>query len=504
MQSNAQYENVFESATTLQKRYSYLKRTAQLPRNKTNDRRKIKEAKQALDRLERNLLKSLTPNLLREVIVSEVYVHFPNTQPRLVLMPRLLELAATSAEAAKRFAYLLIKATFFCLRPPGDEHEAPEGLVITSFTARAMMECGQLIRSSYLGKAYGYIARLIEATQRRDERARWCLEMLYLTALQYGYNLEPVPESVWSEDHSSLLEASGNVSPSSVAKKIRLPFMCPVKHAALLKTIFNKMEREALEETRLIKDLAAKVAAIPARAFQLYLSEVWSEIAASTDSDHSVVLSDGRDKVAVKVPGLSCSGLTSFAFVREDPTTESGWCTYPQVHINLFWNGFGERSVTRLTIAADGELQGFERPSWPIELQRVLYCIIFDAYAQIVLPKYTGLKEQNEQAAKRSKQARPRRRKEGETVSVHPHFRRLAAGWQASEEQVERSLKVMGRTPPVGMTFVDEFDRDYPGPTAQQSFARNAWDAHDRLIPRIVYTGHSLDELLTEVRLAGL
>lgn len=481
-----------EAAVALRERYVQLVRRA-------DSRRSSKAARRERRQFERQILSDLTPLVFRELLIYEIWRPNSTVPSQLCLVPRIFELASKSLRDALRLAHLFIHATFFHRREEdlAGKAEVPEACLQLCFTGMTAQITGLLGAQDLYLHGHSFISCLVDNARRgkSDDAVRY-LGVMFVTIWDHGFHLDPVLETQWSDSDTQRLRGSMNMSPEEVRPhKIGVPFAWDRKGHETLKGIFDRQLDDLFAGGETVAQLSSEVSDIPATAFARYLSDLWHMVERSVGQEHSVVLSEGRDKIALAVPAFQAAGLGSFSFVREDASADSGWCAYPCVHLRFFWNRYGEHVVTQATIREDGLLEGLDLPHWPSKLERVLHCIIFDAYAEIVLPR-----PERSNARHARQTSRPTSTQgSGGSVFVHPHFRTLAEGWQASDERIARSLEIMGMAPPPGMTFVDEFDREFPGASPRQ-LTQDLWTQHENLSARFVYTDDSVGNIIQIIR----
>ncbi len=465
------------------------------------------QARIELQKLDQRLFNTMTAELLREMLIAECYTPDPRQETEKVVLPRLLRFALSVEGNVKRFFHHLLYASVLHSRPPDcdDKEEVPESFLLLCFCGKDLEERCVLKPSEMHMQCWSLISVLCKAVHKGDAEVMKLLSFAVQGLMHYGYQLVPILEVQYSDDQFDVLVASLKMSPRAVQPKsgkgIRIlyaPFSCKQQEYSALASIIAEIKERVDRESKKTIPVFNQLESIPLEAYEQFLSNLWASIA--NESNPHLVLSGGRDKVVIDVAALNCTGLRSFSFVREDKT-EGTWCVYPRVHINFFWDKGNHRRYSSATIEQDGTVSDFDIYSWPSVLQKALWCIIFDAYAEIVLPRKSESNE--EQSARNRKEVERRkyrkRRRSGDAVPVHPFFRKLAEGWQASPEKIQRSIDVVGHAPPEGKTFVDEFSRNFPdfeNPTVQP---KNLWDRHQKLPPILVYKESSLLGLLEDI-----
>lgn len=497
-------KTIFKNASRLQATIRRLSPVRSRPPQREKKRKPPKrlspQDRKDLAEIDRQLLKEIDVSTLREILIRELYCPHGTTKPDKIVTPRLVRIASESLSQAICFTRLLLRATLFYQRPADchEREEIPDHFVEMLFIYRTM-RMGNLVSLEPIPDPFRIVELLVAAAKRGNLESRNILSLLIKEMMQFGFNPIPVADEDYADCHFQALQ-SAQPCHDNQGMGAAYPFACPENVFDTMKEITGEALAEAKENYRRLKDLERKVSAIPVSAFESFLTRVWEMISKAAESEHRLVLSGGRDKVVISIDALRYTGLDSIAFFREEP--DGGWCPFPKIHVHFFWDHGGEHHITRTTISEQGEIVGYHNDSWPVYLIKILWCVVYDAYAEIVLPNGTS-KESNPSLTVPCK-ARPRRnrrqrhRTAGQTSVVHPYFRRLAEGWEASAQQIERSIKVVGHAPPTGHTFVDEFERLAPDQPAQTQ--RDAWKANADHDPVLLYDDGTVEGILADIR----
>jgi len=458
------------------------------------------KSRDLLEQFGKCALQHTTAPAFRALILKEIYVAPGHKPVRATALPRIVQSAGESLDGAKKFAKLLLRATFFHLRNQlaGEKEETPHHFAALCFLGAALEFINVIPQRPELYRnSYAFVHQLVSGVRRGDEESERLLRLLFLESFQFGYMLSPLPQSQFSLDHLNIVLTSISTEVVRQGSNL-LPFPCLDSDHEILSKVFRSEIENRNRESRTLGKQLERFNSIPISAYEDFLSTRW-ELIASNHEPH-LVLTGGNDKVEINIPAFESASLHSFSFVREDPPdSSSSFCRYPKIHVMFFWDCLGEKDVTTATITEEGEILGFRKDSWPPVLSKLLWTIVLDAYAHIVLPKAKDAESAPKQGRGSEHKRERRRRRPGEKVFVHPHFRKLAAGWRASEEQIAKAIEYTGEAPPPGKTFVDEFDRGFPGERLPKAKTGNLWDRHQQILPVLSYDEDVLEEVLSEV-----
>lgn len=507
--------NVFDDAHVLHSTYQKLTKLTQVKTGKDNAKQRgrnqsrSREANRALRQLDRNLLEKLTPELFRQLVVLE-WSDSPQTATEKAVVSRhVWRMAGSSITQAKRLAHLIVHATMLYCPPSDEEHkvvdERDEADLCYDFLLMSMggmehpFESRLLIPSPFpLRLMFGFIAQLIHSANRGDQTAHDYLRLFYRSLGVWGFDLQPVAAAEYSVNHQRQLLKSvqaGLEERPSGRPPLPFPLRCPDPYYSCLVKIIEE-ERTwifAEPEWSAREGFWKRLASIPLTAYDGFLEAMWSFI--DEQKAPSLVLAGGHDKVVMHIPYYQYCGIVSFAFVREHPA--GGFRCYPEIGINLFIKEFHERAVRQLVLDREGKIKGFKDVDWAPHLAAALWCIIVDAYAEIVLP--ADAKENLRNLHRNRSLLLKPHHANGESVRVRPHFAKLPPGWKASQRQIEEAILQTGSPPQEGYTFKGEHHRGFPGTALPYQEAMNAWEVHERIEPSLVVTQDHVGALLTHI-----
>lgn len=497
-------DNVFTDMVLLRQTYRRLEQQATLPRPRgrgvlkrpsQEQRQRIRDAKSTLEWLNNQLLRSISPELFQQLLIHEVAADSPLSE--VIVTPHILRQSGSSLAQAKRVAHLFVHVTLFHSRSPenSEREEVPCALLHMCFMARFLHKQRIFVNPKIIPQGFDWIERLIEGAVARDNEAYFYLRLLYHALVDWCFDLQPIRQGEYTQRHwdECVGALEGRRERDGRREIVATPVPYSDRHWGMLNQARLDHTTWLRESAGVLNTFLDRLKLIPIEFYEQHASNLWARI--SGEGRPHLVLSNGQDKVEVLIPGLRTTNLCSLAFVREHPTVAGQWRSYPEIGVNLFWEMLCEHRVSQVTITSAGEMQGFNIPTWPPHLTMFLLCLILDAYAQIVVPH-----PQHPPSPSGGTRVRRNHHHQGSRVPVHPHFRRLAAGRRASQEQIDRSVQATGHPPPAGYTFVDEFQREFPGYVPPAQVQTDLWHAHKRLRPVLVYDADVSDMLLDEIR----
>lgn len=453
----------------------------------------LKRARRALLQLDERLLAELIPEVFQCVLSLRMPYSLADWWKEPVCS-RILMLAAQSLPNAKRLAHLFLQVLLYNYSGCSSEE--------MDWYNDILLSC--IVDSSTVGHVsgrarFGFLARLVEASAKGDVEANSQLRLFDRLLYRWRFALYPIAQESETEDHRQQLLESLEIAHTTLREEGAPPLVLPLGFAS---PYFEALQRARNDELALFSDAAYmgpldafwdQITLVPLAAYDAFLEATWQHIC--EQSAPNLVLAGGRDKVAIRHPYYNHNGLVSLAFVRERP--HGGFYSYPEIGIQLFFQDLCERSVREIQLDSEGRIKGFEETSWPPQLSAMLWCVIVNAYAQIVVS--------SSEAEGRWKPFRVRhgvrkgRRAASEKVVVRPHFRKLPSGWEASQQQVEEAIAATGKPPQPGYTFVGECHRGFPGTVLPSQTASDLWEEHEKVRPSLVVDSGSVGMLLEHI-----